>query len=567
MTTISVSPPGEATYPSSRLPAARRLPPWSAWLTRGQAADLLALVAIVVLAAVVRSIRLGFQSFWLDEAHTVFYATNQSLALFWQHLLKPGENGPLYYFVLAPWLHLFGGSEVSARAFSVLAGLPAVPLCFVALRRLAGARVALLATALFAFAPYETWYAQEAKMYTLLVTLSAAALVCFLYACDRRHVGLWLLYVVVAFSAIFTHFFAAFAVLSHGALGLWLFRRDRYRRVPLLVTGAMLGGIFVLESLAISRDVVGTAQFGGPSLIEQVGTLIYAFTLNVAPAPLPLVLFVVIALVFVGSSIGWLLPPLRQRLHRGRRRPSSPLSASQPSEARERATLPIAPVPSSTGARASGIGLQSVAILFWVPLAGFVAMRLVFNASVFADRYFIFLTPAFYALLAGALLWLLERGRLLGLVAVAAVGAAWVYGTVYELAVPVKEDFRTAVAEYNTEARSGDAVIPVPASLAFPIGYYAKTFPTFSYVDLKPDGEIGGGTPGAGSAGAAGNGTSAPDFAQLLAGKRRVWVMGVAPDEYPPLHDLRAWLAEHGHVVRREQLAGRVRVWLYTLDT
>jgi predicted membrane-bound mannosyltransferase len=130
-----------------------------------------AMVAIMtLLAGVIRLWRIEFQSFWLDEAHTAFYIQGQTPEVIWAHLIKPGENGPVYYALLVPWARLFGGSELSLRGFSLVVSLPSVPLAFAVLRRLVPVRTALLGAGMVAFAPYLTWYAQEAKMYALVLT-------------------------------------------------------------------------------------------------------------------------------------------------------------------------------------------------------------------------------------------------------------------------------------------------------------------------------------------------------------------------------------------------------------
>src|SRR5687768_17502832 len=93
---------------------------------------------LTLLAALLRFSRLDFQSFWLDEAHTAFYVQDQVTkpGVFWERLTRPGENGPLYYLLLAPWYALFDGGEASLRAFSALVSLPAIPLAYLVLSRL-----------------------------------------------------------------------------------------------------------------------------------------------------------------------------------------------------------------------------------------------------------------------------------------------------------------------------------------------------------------------------------------------------------------------------------------------
>jgi hypothetical protein len=69
------------------------------------------------------------QSLWRDEVDSLRFATRplpEVLAAF----TRPGENGPLFYLLLRPWLALAGHSEFALRFPSVLMGVLAIPLIF-----------------------------------------------------------------------------------------------------------------------------------------------------------------------------------------------------------------------------------------------------------------------------------------------------------------------------------------------------------------------------------------------------------------------------------------------------
>ncbi len=498
---------GAAPEPAGRTPA-RSFPGGTSAVWLG---------ALMLAAAALRAFRLGFQSFWLDEAHTAFYAADQSLALLWARLQKPGENGPLYYFLLAPWLHRFGGGEASLRAFSVLASLPAIPLCYFTLQRLAGRRVARLGTLLFAFAPYQTWYAREAKMYALLLSATLAALALFLLALEHGRWWRWALYSLAALASVFVHFFALLAIASHGALALWLARRHRqWRRLlaAALAIGVVVVPVLGLELLAIRRDVAGSGRLGGFSLAEQAGILLYAFTLNTAPLPLPMVLLAATTLLLIGSAIGTLLPPL--------------------------AGGPDAPP--------AGRSLAPVALLCWTPLLAYALASRLLTAALFADRYFIFVTPWFDALLAAALLWLHDRWRLAGALGLGVVAVAWAYGNLQPQLALIKQDYREAMAEVNRELQPGDAIVPVPAPMAFPIGYYARTPPSFLYAETLGD-----------SSGDA-------EVERWVAGHTRVWIIGTAGEDWPLVQRFKPWLDRHGRLERAASFPGGVHLWRYALS-
>ena len=87
------------------------------------------LVAVCLLAYVLRVLYLDGQSLWRDEVDAIRFA-NRPVDLLLGTFRTPGENGPLYYLLLRPWLVLAGLSEFSLRFFSLFFGVLAVPLTY-----------------------------------------------------------------------------------------------------------------------------------------------------------------------------------------------------------------------------------------------------------------------------------------------------------------------------------------------------------------------------------------------------------------------------------------------------
>ena len=148
-------------------------------------------LAITLLACALRSLPLLSQSLWRDEVDALLFATRplpQLLDMFRQ----PGQNGPLFFLLLRPWLALSGHSEFALRFPAMFFGVLSVPLLYVLLARLAGRPVALVGALLMATAPYGVWYGQEAKMYSLLTVLAPAALLAIVWLRERAPGAAWL---------------------------------------------------------------------------------------------------------------------------------------------------------------------------------------------------------------------------------------------------------------------------------------------------------------------------------------------------------------------------------------
>ena len=80
------------------------------------------------------------------------------------------------------WARVFGYGEAGLRSLSALAGVATVPVAYGAARKLISTRAGLIAAALTACNPLLIWYSQEARSYSLLVLLTAVALLAFAHA-------------------------------------------------------------------------------------------------------------------------------------------------------------------------------------------------------------------------------------------------------------------------------------------------------------------------------------------------------------------------------------------------
>jgi uncharacterized membrane protein len=128
------------------------------------------LLIILLLSFALRVYRLDAQSLWYDEAVTAQVAAKgiAELTRWTAEDIQP----PLYYYAVAGWTRLAGRSEWALRFPSAFFGVLTVALLWVAARRLlggeAGRWAAGIAAWLAATSPLYVYYAQEARMYTLL---------------------------------------------------------------------------------------------------------------------------------------------------------------------------------------------------------------------------------------------------------------------------------------------------------------------------------------------------------------------------------------------------------------
>lgn len=136
----------------------------------------LLLVAITGLALILRLPGLTAKSLWIDEAFSLWMAT-QDLDAIWRYTTLLDKHPPLYYVLLHLWLPPDAG-EFALRSLSVLFAVATVPVVYVIGRDAGGTRLGLLAAGLVAVSPLHVWYAQQGRMYAMLTFFAAVATAC-----------------------------------------------------------------------------------------------------------------------------------------------------------------------------------------------------------------------------------------------------------------------------------------------------------------------------------------------------------------------------------------------------
>lgn len=491
------------------------------------------LLALCLAGFAWRLLGLDFQSLWRDESDALLFAGRP-----WPELLRtfsrPGENGPLFFLALRPWLELAGRSEFALRFPSALAGVLAIPLTYALARRLLRltgaerlaasgptlANVPLVAALLVAVNPYFLWYSQEGKMYAGLVVLVLAAHLAFLAAVEaaaqpgprwlQRSAPWWLLYLLLLALAALTHVLAVLVVAVHA---LWLLALGRsYRRawLPWLLTLALpalpyyaLVGWWQVRLFLDPRFQTGHPAVSLPGMAEA---LLVGYTLGVAIPPSVLPLALAIFLLLAGLLL-W------GEGHRGPR--------------------------------------LSLMLLAWLAAPLLLLFAISLRKPMFTDRYLIWSLPALTILLAlGVAAVSRVRGWLgwgtLALLLGLGLAAGW-----QQTHQPIKSDFRAAAAYVQAHAQPDDRFL-------FLIPHVRPTFEY--YAGPQPNGLDGPYT----NAGM-GEAQLAEEMARGLAGASVVWLVASEEALWDSRGLVRAWLEAHGQVTHDQQLT-RVRVTRYALE-
>jgi mannosyltransferase len=177
------------------------------------------LLAILLLAAVLRLSTLGLQSFWYDEAFTPVHVLRAGLGATLHNVVHTENTPPLWYVLEWGFSRVLGTGVVALRLLSALAGIATVAVAWAIGRELAGRRAAIVTATLVAVNPLFVWYSQEARAYALFVFTASLALLCFLRALRKPTNRRLAEFALAASLALLTHYFAVFLLTP---MALWL---------------------------------------------------------------------------------------------------------------------------------------------------------------------------------------------------------------------------------------------------------------------------------------------------------------------------------------------------------
>lgn len=152
-------------------------------------------------------------SIWFDEAFGSFLIRFNFADL--TRYTANDVHPPLYYWLLKIWASLFGNTELGIRSMSVFFAVVTIIFVFLLVMKLFGRRAAYVSLLLLVLSPMFIRYGQEARMYTLLTAIVAAATYVLLYAAETKKRWAWVTYGVLIALGMLTQYFAALAWLAH----------------------------------------------------------------------------------------------------------------------------------------------------------------------------------------------------------------------------------------------------------------------------------------------------------------------------------------------------------------
>jgi mannosyltransferase len=472
---------------------------------------------------------------WVDEGFTA-WAVAQGYGDLWSVVPTFDQHPPLFHLLLKLWTEVFGDSEAALRGLPALAGVATVPLVWLAGRSLGGerdgARVGLTAAALFAVAPVQLQYAQEARAYALLTLAAAAAIAGALFLAARPDAArapllgwgggapgarlAWAGLVAGTGAALWLHNLAALLALALAAGGLvWLardLRWDRRAALNLLLAAALVAVLwspFLVRLLAQAGGVASGFWIPAPDRRRILGTLEFLFAVRFLDA-VPM-LWPLLALAALG---------LLALARRGRAGAAALLGAAT--------VLPVA-----------------------LSLLASVAVQ-----PILLGRTLVWTGVPFYLALASAPLLLPPgRARLRGALAAALVALS-AAGSLRYFAVFEKEPWRELTAEIARGWRPGDLLVLAPGFLETQTGYYAPRVPGGGALRVHPL-----------ASAATVDDAGLDALRRALPPDGRAWLVLRGADRYDPAGEVRRLLEGQGRPLLAERRVFGRGLWLYLYGT
>lgn len=226
-------------------------------MARSEKFRLAAIAAICLLYASVRLWNLTASCLWFDEIFSVHAAEHDWTSLFWfvaQDLIHP----PLFYVLLKIWIGIGGENLFWLRLFSVVFSTAALaPFCLLCRQLKINFSTLALALAFFAVNGALIKYAQEVRMYGVLLCFSLASLWLFVRFLNsgKGFAALTIINVLL----VYTHYFGWLIVLNE-IVAVAIFQRANLKRIFIMTAAAAIS--FLPWVLMIWRASRLNADFG-----------------------------------------------------------------------------------------------------------------------------------------------------------------------------------------------------------------------------------------------------------------------------------------------------------------
>lgn len=326
-----------------------------------QSKDWIIILSLILLNFVVKYLFVDFPEIGGDEPFSMFYA-NADIETYMK-IIHTENNPPLYLFLLKGWIKLFGMSPISVRFMSLLFSSLTAGFVFRIGKRYFNYIVGILAALLFTFASYHMEFAHQARVYALFGLLTVASMYSFFRLVidnQKKHGYLIVLYNVLL---IYSHFFGFFVIFIQFLCALSI-KDIRSSKLKTLFIGWIITALAYLPFIGITihrfTDSASATWQEKPGFVDLYNNL-----WNFSNQPVNTVIFLLLLLTGAGLYL--------------------------------------------IKKKAKEVSVQTKVILIWFIVPYLLMFVVSFVVPMFLYRYLIYISFAYYFLIAVALSYLIRN--------------------------------------------------------------------------------------------------------------------------------------------------------------
>jgi 4-amino-4-deoxy-L-arabinose transferase-like glycosyltransferase len=269
----------------------------------------ISLLFVLLLAFALRIYRLDYQELRGDEAFGYFFSQRTYGDIVDATVALAEPHPVASYLIQKAWLGLAGDGEFSLRFPGVWWGVLAVALLYRLARRLDYLSLAACAAAiLLALSPYAVWHAQDARMYSMSLALTVAAVLLGIESLERRGWPWAVGYILAAWLALHTHYYAVFVLIALNLFVLlWIAFAPRMRSmfVPWLLWQLLVVALYIpwlVRAGSILSSYGGNGDSPGLFSALQRALAVFAAGESALPAGQPIWIVVSGLLLVIGVA-------------------------------------------------------------------------------------------------------------------------------------------------------------------------------------------------------------------------------------------------------------------------
>jgi 4-amino-4-deoxy-L-arabinose transferase-like glycosyltransferase len=469
------------------------------------------LVALALLAFALRAFRLDYRELRGDEAATWVYSIRSFAEML--EIYTIDAHPPLYYPLMHLWFPLAGTTEYSLRFVPLVFGVLLVVTLAVLGRRLVDARTGLVIGLLAAINPYEIYFAQDARSYTLATWLGVMSTAVLWRVLRTQRWREWIAYGLLTVVLAYTHYYF-FLIVTFQALfvawGVWHRRHVPWRYAAVGVGAGLAYLPWLIYAWGFLTGYPGNIE--RPDLLAALVRPLLAFAGGQYLAP---------PVMWVNTAVIWPLLALGVTALWHSRHPRDGTGEQRP------------------------VWLLALLYLCVPLLVVFLVSRF---KSIFSERYLVLASPAFLLLIGAGIVWTLRRHRkwLTGVTAACTVlylvtGGVALNNYYFDPAYAKSPPWRDVADYIRRKSRPGDGLV-YTAALPEVIYYNeraarlpASLIPYDLTVEWKAVVE---------------------DLQDAFAAHPRLWLVPIPAADVPLSNDVQPWLDRHS--ARLDQVFFRV---------